>query len=133
MEDISHNRLYTTVARTQEVDVVSQLRMGVRLLQAQAHMCVRNVHVFRSISLSYVYTSYRNGKDLHFCHNSQFTNSKAVYYKRSPPFFPSLLLACVSSFIMLACALQLNSFFFVFFTSPGSLRWWKSQELLQKS
>jgi hypothetical protein len=37
------------LARTQEVDVDTQLRMGVRLLQAQAHM---------------------NGKDLHFCHTT---------------------------------------------------------------
>jgi len=37
------------LARTQEVDVTAQLRLGVRLLQAQAHM---------------------DGKDLHFCHTS---------------------------------------------------------------
>lgn len=42
-----------------------------------------------------------------------------MYYKRSPPFFPSLLLACVSSFIILACALQLNSFFFFFLPPQG--------------
>jgi hypothetical protein len=37
------------LSRTQEVDVATQLRMGVRLLQAQAHM---------------------DGKDLNFCHTS---------------------------------------------------------------
>jgi len=37
------------LSRTQEVDVSSQLRQGVRLLQVQAHM---------------------NGKDVHFCHTS---------------------------------------------------------------
>jgi hypothetical protein len=37
------------LSRTQEVDVTTQLLMGVRLLQAQAHM---------------------NGKDIHFCHTT---------------------------------------------------------------
>jgi len=37
------------LARTQEVDVATQLRLGVRLLQAQAHM---------------------NGKELNFCHTT---------------------------------------------------------------
>ena len=34
------NSALFAVSRTQEVDVSTQLRMGVRLLQAQAHMCV---------------------------------------------------------------------------------------------
>jgi hypothetical protein len=39
--DISYDGLLYTVARTQEVDVATQLRLGVRMLQAQAHMCVQ--------------------------------------------------------------------------------------------
>ena len=45
----------TTVARTQEVDVHTQLVSGVRLLQAQAHMCVSNVpHFFAHSSHAYI-------------------------------------------------------------------------------
>jgi hypothetical protein len=49
------------LARTQEVDVQAQLTMGVRLLQAQAHM---------------------NGNDVHFCHTSCgfFDGGKVVDY-----------------------------------------------------
>lgn len=63
------------VSRTQEVDVSTQLRLGVRLLQAQARMCVQIVFLFFCFSLqsSYIYVhSSRNGKDLSFCHTSQF-------------------------------------------------------------
>ena len=52
----------------------TQLRLGVRLLQAQARMCVQIVFflVF-SLQSSYIYVhSSRNGKDLSFCHTSQF-------------------------------------------------------------
>jgi hypothetical protein len=51
------------LARTQEVDVDTQLMMGVRLLQAQAHM---------------------NRKDLHFCHTScsLFDGGKVEQYFR---------------------------------------------------
>lgn len=44
-----------TVARTQEVDVNAQLTMGVRLLQAQAHMCVPNILFFSFMGSSYIY------------------------------------------------------------------------------
>ena len=44
-----------TVARTQEVDVEAQLRLGVRLLQVQAHMYVQIFHVFFLFSsVSYI-------------------------------------------------------------------------------
>lgn len=51
------------LARTQEVDVTTQLRLGVRLLQAQAHM---------------------NGKHLHFCHTNcaLFDGGKVKNYFR---------------------------------------------------
>ena len=45
------------LSRNQEVDVTSQLDLGVRLLQAQSHM--------------------RGGK-LHFCHTSRYVKSKIV-------------------------------------------------------
>lgn len=48
----SHNMPYT-VARTQEVDVTSQLRMGVRMLQAQAHKCVQ-MFMFLFSLVSYI-------------------------------------------------------------------------------
>jgi len=49
------------ISRTQEVDVTAQLRLGVRLLQAQAHM---------------------NGKNVHFCHTScaLYDGGKVVDY-----------------------------------------------------
>jgi len=62
----SYNPL--ALARTQEVDVTTQLRMGVRLLQTQAHM---------------------NGKDLHFCHNTcgLFDGGKVKDYFRKVKHF----------------------------------------------
>jgi len=48
-DSFAHSLNPFALARTQEVDVTTQLRLGVRLLQAQAHM---------------------NGKNLHFCHTS---------------------------------------------------------------
>jgi len=49
------------LSRTQEVDVTAQLRLGVRLLQAQAHM---------------------NGKHVHFCHTAcgLYDGGKVVNY-----------------------------------------------------
>jgi len=56
------------LARTQEVGVVSQLRMGVRMLQAQAHM---------------------KGKDIHFCHTNClfFDGGKVKNYFRKVKHF----------------------------------------------
>lgn len=61
---------HITVARTQEVDVDTQLMMGVRMLQAQAHMYVHMLicfFFFRSIGPM---STSRNRKDLHLCHTS---------------------------------------------------------------
>ena len=52
-DDILTIGLYT-VSRTQEVDVTAQLRLGVRLLQAQAHMCVL-IFMFLFLSVSCIY------------------------------------------------------------------------------
>ena len=46
------------LSRNQKVDVISQLNLGVRLLQAQSHM--------------------REGK-LHFCHTSEHFVSKSIH------------------------------------------------------
>lgn len=60
-----------------------------------------NVHVFVLIDLIYVYTS-RNGKDLHFCHTSQFTKSIMGCVLSALTSLLSLFtLACVSRFIIL--------------------------------
>lgn len=74
-----------TVARTQEVDVATQLRMGARLLQAQAHMCVlfSNVHVF-NILISLI--SYFLGMGKIFTSATPvsfffFTKPMAIYYQ----------------------------------------------------
>jgi len=54
------------VARDQEVNVTTQLNLGVRLLQAQAHKSVKVYFInFPQLSLNH-------DGHLHFCHTSWF-------------------------------------------------------------
>ena len=66
-----------TVARDQEVDIPTQLALGVRLLQAQAHL-----YVIAFIASSFQMLTNalnRNNKGvLHFCHTSAFLDTYNV-------------------------------------------------------
>ena len=91
------------------MDVDTQLRLGVRLLQGQVHMCVFQMfHCFSHRSHIYFIYSSRNGKDLSLCHTSQFTKIKFMVVVRTInanfPYFP-LHYSLRKSFIIWVCAL----------------------------
>ena len=58
------------VARDQEVDIKAQLKLGVRMLQAQAHMYVLASIFMRTSLMVDGHCACRNNKELHFCHTS---------------------------------------------------------------
>jgi hypothetical protein len=103
--DISYDGLLYTVARTQEVDVATQLRLGVRLLQAQAHMCVQ-ILFFLLFSSVLIYYSSRTGKDISFCHNSQFTKYMFICRTINPNLLTLLYFSLRKSFDYVACLLN---------------------------
>jgi hypothetical protein len=123
----SHNRL-NTVARTQEVDVTTQLMLGVRLLQAQAHKCVQ-MFMFLFSSVSYIYILLGLERMLTSATPVSLQNPCTI----SANFLPSLLslftLGCVSLLLFGLCII----FFILLFCLAGSLQWWKSQGLLQEN
>lgn len=66
-----------TVARDQEVDIPTQLALGVRLLQAQAHLYA--IAFIASSSQILAHAPNRKKGVLHFCHTSAFLDTYNVH------------------------------------------------------
>jgi hypothetical protein len=67
-----------TVARDQDVDIPTQLALGVRLLQAQAHLHVMAFIVSNFKIVTHPFSRNWNGV-LHFCHTSAFPDTCYVF------------------------------------------------------
>ena len=67
-------RLKHQVGRDQEVDIPTQLSNGIRLLQAQSHMCVARCgwQPHHRPNLINLFIEYRGfDSELHFCHTGE--------------------------------------------------------------